>query len=115
MDAALGGFAKPIRPLIANAAKALDGAARKRKRQATLFADLSSRQQIAVLKDFQSQPEFGLLRTLTVLAVFSDPKYGGNRNQAAFKLLDVQHRPAYSPPFGYYDAQLAQSVKARQP
>jgi gluconate 2-dehydrogenase gamma chain len=115
MDAALGGFARPLKPQVQEAAKALDGAARRRNRRVSSFADLTSRQQIRVLRDFEQQDAFDLLRTLAVMGVFADPKYGGNRNQAGFRILDVQHQATYTPPFGYYDAQLLTNAKARQP
>ncbi len=114
IDAALGGFARPVKPMLQDAVKALDAAARQRNRKAATFADLSVAQQIRVMKGFEKRDGFGLLRTLAILGVFADPKYGGNKNQAGFRILDVQHRPTYAPPFGYYDAQVLPSTKARQ-
>jgi len=115
IDAALGGFAQLVKPLVKDAVEALEAATRQRYRNAASFADLSSARQLRVLKSFEKRDGFQLLRTLVVLGVFSDPKYGGNRNQAGFRILDVQHRPTYAPPFGYYDAQLLPGTKARQP
>ena len=114
IDGALGGFAAPIKPLVQKGVKALDQQAARTNRRVTSFAALTPRQQIQIMKRSEKEDYFPVLRILSVMGVFADPKYGGNRNQAGFRILDVQHAPVYSPPFGYYDAQLAQT-KARQP
>jgi gluconate 2-dehydrogenase gamma chain len=113
IDGALGGFAQGMKELVQNGAKALDDGARRENRQVSSFAELTTAQQIRVMKRAENQGFFGVLRILTVMGVFADPKYGGNRDLVGFRILDVQHAPAYTPPFGYYDAQELQ--KARQP
>ena len=52
-------------------------------------------------------------RALTLAGVFADPSYGGNRNGIGFQILDMKHQAAFQPPFGYYDAQVNSSTKAR--
>jgi gluconate 2-dehydrogenase gamma chain len=115
IDSAIGGFAAPFKPLVQSGAKALDDAARRQNRRVTSFADLTPAQQVRVMRRSENQPYFGVLRTLSILGVFADPKYGGNRGNAGFRIADVQHAAVYAPPFGYYDAQALQSSKARQP
>jgi hypothetical protein len=43
------------------------------------------------------------MRQFTVIAMFSDPKYGGNRNGLGWQLIGFQDQHVFSPPFGYYD------------
>jgi hypothetical protein len=46
-------------------------------------------------------------RMLTVMGVFSDPRHGGNRDHVGARIHGIDHRPAYQPPFGWYDAEEA--------
>jgi gluconate 2-dehydrogenase gamma chain len=64
--------------------------------------------QMAVMKAIESEPYFGLIRFLTVVGMFSHPSYGGNRDRMGWKLIGFDDRHAWLPPFGYYDANLAQ-------
>ena len=50
---------------------------------------------------------FDLVRSLTVLGMFSSPKYGGNFAGAGWRLLGFEDRHVYAPPFGYYDRDYA--------
>ncbi len=104
-DKALGGLLSGMLPVIRPGLKSLDDAAKKENRNAKSFADLTSAQQIKIMRGIEQTPFFGLGRTLTVFGVFSDPMYGGGRNGVLFKILDMQHQPSWQPPFGYYDAQ----------
>jgi Gluconate 2-dehydrogenase subunit 3 len=61
--------------------------------------------QIAYLKTVDRTPFFGLMRMLTVLGMFTSPKYGGNYQGAGWKLLGFVDQHAFAPPFGYYDAE----------
>jgi gluconate 2-dehydrogenase gamma chain len=114
IDRALGGFAAGMLPVIRPALKELDTAAAKENRAARSFADLKAAQQIKLMRERERQPFFDLARTLTIMGVFSDPVYGGGRNNVGDQLLDMQHQPAWQPPFGYYDAQEASATKARE-
>lgn len=104
IDKALGSIRKGALAPIRAGLKDLDARARKRDGKVASFADLSSQQQIAIMKQVEKSEFFEIGRTLTVLGVFADPKYGGNRDHAGFKLLGIDHKPVYQPPFGYYDA-----------
>jgi len=72
----------------------------------TLFADLDETAQDAHLKTQEQTPFFNMIWFMTLTGFFGMSKYGGNRNDIGWKLLDVdptQH--AYQSPFGYYDAE----------
>lgn len=86
----------------------LDAAARDTHK--VEFASLSGEQQIAMMKRIEREPFFIAARMLVVVGTFADPTYGGNRNDAGWMLMGIDHRAAYSAPFGWYDAQAASST-----
>ena len=47
---------------------------------------------------------FATARLLTLIGMFTLPKYGGNYQQLGWKLLGFVDQHFFSPPFGYYDA-----------
>jgi gluconate 2-dehydrogenase gamma chain len=61
--------------------------------------------QMAFLKSADRTPFFETTRMLTVLGMFSSPKYGGNYQGAGWKLMGFVDQHAFAPPFGYYDAE----------
>ena len=67
----------------------------------------SSDTQIAFLKTVDRTPYFETMRLLTVLGMFSSPKYGGNSAGSGWKLMGFEDRHAFTPPFGYYDERYA--------
>jgi hypothetical protein len=69
------------------------------------FAHVSSEAQIAYLKSVEVSEFFQTTRLLTLLGMFSSPKYGGNFNEVGWKMLGFVDEHVFSPPFGYYDAQ----------
>jgi gluconate 2-dehydrogenase gamma chain len=85
------------------------GLAEVHARRAELFpgsrtiAALTAEQQIALLQAIEKSEFFGLLRFHTILGFFGDPSRGGNRDQVGWKLIGFEDRPAFEPPFGYYD------------
>ena len=68
------------------------------------FAAASSEIQIVHLHTVDRTPFFESMRLLTVLGMFSSPKYGGNANGLGWKMMGFEDRHAFTPPFGYYDA-----------
>ena len=83
--------------------KALDAAAQKRDPHATGFVSLEESQQDAILTSIEKTPFFDMLSGLTVVACFADPKYGGNFEEAGWKLIGLEHSGAFTPPFGSYE------------
>ena len=94
---------EPIRQGIAD----LDARARRRVRTARTFADLDPANQVRVMRQVEEQPFFMMGRMLTVMGVFADPSYGGNRDDVGGRILGIEHQPSYQPPFGWYDAEEA--------
>ena len=67
------------------------------------FAQAAPDAQIAYLKTVDGTPFFDAVRTLTLLGMFSSPKYGGNFGGAGWKLMGFVDQHAFTPPFGFYD------------
>jgi hypothetical protein len=61
--------------------------------------------QNAFLKTADRTSFFEMTRMLTVLGMFTSPKYGGNFQGAGWKLMGFVDQHAFRPPFGYYDAE----------
>lgn len=68
------------------------------------FAAASADTQIAFLSTVDRTEFFEMTRMLTVLGMFSSPKYGGNSAGLGWKMLGFEDLHAFAPPFGYYDA-----------
>jgi hypothetical protein len=72
---------------------------------AATFAVASPAEQTSFLKTVDQSEFFGVTRMLTVLGMFTSPKYGGNYQGAGWKLMGFVDQHAFAPPFGYYDAE----------
>ena len=109
IDRALGGPFKAMKDPIKAGIVDLDARARKRKKGVTGFADLPAGDQLRIMRQVEDGPFFGMGRMLTVIGVFGDPRHGGNRDHVGERILGIEHKPAYQPPFGWYDAGSARS------
>lgn len=70
------------------------------------FSALTEAQQDAYLKTQEASSFFGLCRLMTLCGYFGMSRYGGNRDDAGWKLIGVApHQHAHISPFGYYDAE----------
>lgn len=69
------------------------------------FSSLNSAQQIQLLTAIEKSDFFELIRVHTIMGYLSRPEYGGNHDQAGWKLIGFQDEMTYEPPFGYYDAE----------
>lgn len=69
------------------------------------FAALSPASQIEKLRSIEKGEFFEAVRTHTVMGFLADPSYGGNRNQAGWKLIGFTPAHVYRPPFGAYDGE----------
>jgi gluconate 2-dehydrogenase gamma chain len=106
-DHALGSFsASMLEPIRAGLAE-LDARARNIDPTAGSFDRLPAERQAALVADIEFSDFFFLVRTLTLMGVFADPSYGGNRDRAGWALIGFEHRGAYRPPFGHYDRAVA--------
>jgi hypothetical protein len=70
---------------------------------AASFAAAAPEMQIDHLKTVDRTPFFETVRTLTLLGMFSSPKYGGNFRGGGWQLMGFVDQHAFAPPFGYYD------------
>ena len=67
------------------------------------IAALQPDEQIRLLHAIEDADFFNQLRTHAVMGFFGNPSYGGNRDQAGWKLIGFEDKHQYEPPFGYYD------------
>lgn len=67
------------------------------------IASLSAAEQLRFMAAIDKKPFFQLLRTHTLMGFLCDPSYGGNRNEAGWKLIGFEDKFVFEPPFGYYD------------
>ena len=67
------------------------------------FSSLSDEGQIAVMKQIESEPYFGLMQFGTAVGMFSHPKYGGNKDKVGWEIIGFDDRHTWQPPFGHYD------------
>lgn len=71
------------------------------------FAAAGTQAQITYLKGVETTAFFDTVRTLTLLGMFSAPKYGGNFQGAGWSMMGFADQHAFTPPFGYYDRDYA--------
>lgn len=129
IDHALMEFAPEDQTRVRAAIQALNDTAAKKSGRAVPFAHLSSTEQVAVMKEFESSfspvqggydPSnngmngsgsnyFELLRTYIITGFLSDPDLGGNKDMLGWKVIGFDGMSAHQPPFGYYDAELLKS------
>ena len=105
MDKALATFAAPQKPQLLMGLDDLNKKVAGKWPGQTSFAALQPQQQDELLKEIEQGPFFGQLRFATVVGMFANPSYGGNQNQAGWKLLGFEAHGVFQPPFGYYDAE----------
>jgi len=103
IDSALRTFMAGAREAVTTGLAALNGKAAALQAGAR-FAALPAEEQVRLLKAEEATPFFGTVRFMTVSGMFALPVYGGNRDHAGWKLLGFEHRMAWLPPFGHYDA-----------
>ena len=71
---------------------------------ASYFHVLDEAQQDEMLTQFETTPFFNTVRYLTIAGMFSLPEYGGNRGNVGNQIIGLPGQGAWSPPFGFYDA-----------
>ena len=103
IDRALATFAAADRAAFAEGLKQLQRKTSKELGKARRFSALSAEQQITLLKRIEKSPFFELVRTMTILGMFSNPEYGGNHNKIGWKLIGFEDQFFFNPPFGIYD------------
>ena len=106
IDEALAGTMAELRPVLSEGLAALQADGKQR------FSTLTETAQDALLKRHETTVFFGQMRFLTLAGTFAMPGHGGNRDHLGWQLLGFDHRHAWAPPFGYYDAQ---AIDAEEP
>ncbi|MBL8996893.1 MAG: gluconate 2-dehydrogenase subunit 3 family protein [Gemmatimonadetes bacterium] len=72
------------------------------------FAALTAAEQDALLAEIEQGEFFAWVRSFTMMGMFADPSYGGNRDGIGWRLIGFENAMTHAAPFGYYDAQAAQ-------
>ncbi|MGQ0703595.1 MAG: gluconate 2-dehydrogenase subunit 3 family protein [Gemmatimonadales bacterium] len=109
MDKSLATFAANQKPLLVAGLEDLNKKVAAKWPGKTSFASLAPEQQDALLKEVESGPLFQQVRFATIVGMFGNPSYGGNREQIGWKLLGFEDHGIFQPPFGYYDAEAARN------
>ncbi|MGA3200993.1 MAG: gluconate 2-dehydrogenase subunit 3 family protein [Bryobacteraceae bacterium] len=107
IDGALAGFDKSLRPAYQSGLADIQARRKRLFPNSLSVAGLTPAECHTLVADFEKTEFFSVLRQHTILGFFGNPKYGGNRNGAAAKLLGIQEAAMYMPPFGYYDREVA--------
>ncbi|MBI1997394.1 MAG: gluconate 2-dehydrogenase subunit 3 family protein [Deltaproteobacteria bacterium] len=107
IENALTGYDAEHAPLYVEGVLELDRLARERFGSAA-FIQLSAEQQDQILTSLEKQrsPFFSLLLEHTMQGFYGDPRHGGNRDRASWKMIGFPgpSRPdGYQPPLGWYD------------
>ncbi|HET6565393.1 MAG TPA: gluconate 2-dehydrogenase subunit 3 family protein [Xanthomonadales bacterium] len=105
IDAAIGGFMARAAALLHSGLADLDG--RATSKQGAVFADLGFEQQTELVRQIENTAFFGTTHFLTLLGLFAMPRYGGNSDGGAWKMIGYESRHVWQAPYGYYDAQYA--------
>ncbi|MGE5305060.1 MAG: gluconate 2-dehydrogenase subunit 3 family protein [Alphaproteobacteria bacterium] len=107
VESALGGYDAEYAPLYITGVQELDKLARERF-ALQAFVQLRSDQQDEILAHLEKEGShfFSLLLEHTMQGFYGDPRHGGNRDGASWKMIGFPgptHPKGYQPPFGWYD------------
>ncbi len=72
---------------------------------AAVFSDLDHDQQVGLLQQIENDSFFQTVHRLTLWGMFALPSYGGNLGHNGWEMIGFDHRHAWEPPFGHYDAE----------
>jgi gluconate 2-dehydrogenase gamma chain len=103
IDRALTTFDKEQQPVYLKGLKELQAKQKKMFKNSAKFSDLNSEQQIKVLKAFEKNRFFEMVRAHTIMGFLADPLYGGNYDKVGWELIGFKDDFYFKPPFGYYD------------
>jgi len=73
--------------------------------KARRFSELTSEEEIQLLKSIEQTNFFELVRVHTIMGFLANPEYGGNYNRLGWKVIEFEEAHVHTPPFGYYDAE----------
>jgi hypothetical protein len=101
LDQAVGSFMAGPWPTLQAGLADLD--ARARAEHGAAYDALVFDTQTELLRGAENEPFFGLAHLLTLLACFSLPSYGGNRDGQGWAQIGFEQRHHWQHPFGEYD------------
>jgi gluconate 2-dehydrogenase gamma chain len=104
-DNVLGDFLSDLLPIVRPGLEAMGGRVAQSFPDADSFADLAEEQQDEIIAAVETDDPgfFFFAKTLVLMSLASDPRYGGNRDKVGWRLIGFEEAYAYQPPFGYYD------------
>jgi gluconate 2-dehydrogenase gamma chain len=106
IDRALITFDRDQQPAYTRGLKNLENKTKSLFPPAEKFSSLSPSQQVQLLEAIEQTEFFELLRVHTIIGFLARPEYGGNHGEVGWKLIGFENKGVYSPPFGYYDAEI---------
>ena len=101
LDQAVGTFMAGPWPMIQAGLADLDSRAQNEFGMGYDALDFDT--QTALLRRVENEPFFGLAHLLTLLACFTLPSYGGNKDGQGWAQIGFEQRHVWQPPFGDYD------------
>jgi len=105
IDRVLTTFDRDKQPAYTQGLKDLQHKTRELFSSADRFSSLHPAQQIQLLTAIEKTEFFELVRVHTIMGYLSRPEYGGNHDQAGWKLIGFEDEMTFEPPFGYYDSE----------
>jgi len=105
IDHVLATFDRDKQPAYTQGLKDLRRRTQELFSSANRFSSLTPAQQIQLLTAMEKTDFFELVRLHTIMGYLSRPEYGGNHDQAGWKLIGFEDQMTYDPPFGYYDSE----------
>jgi gluconate 2-dehydrogenase gamma chain len=105
IDRALVSFDRERQPVYKSGLAMLQARTQQMFPASQQFSQLDKDAQIRLLAAIERTEFFEAVRVHTVMGFLADPSYGGNRDQVGWKLIGFEPKPAWKPPFGYYDAE----------
>jgi gluconate 2-dehydrogenase gamma chain len=106
MDHALSQTEPSLQPLFRDGLAQLAAASAPHR-----FSELSADQKIGILKKLEKTEFFRQVHLHTIYGFLGSPTLGGNRNEVGWKYIGFDNSAMFSPPFGYYDAELLKQKK----
>ena len=97
IDQALAGFDRDQQAVYREGLKKLGGT----------FAKLAGEQQETVLRSIEKTPFFEQIWKHTLMGMFANSEYGGNRGNAGWKLIGFEDSFEFKAPFGHYDREIS--------
>ncbi len=115
----LGGYEAEQAPLYLQGIKELDRLAQERfEAKDFLSLQLERQDQILTLLEERKSSFFSLLLEHTMQGFYGDPRHGGNKDGASWKMIGFpgpSSPKGYQPPFGWYDKHIPDEFKPKKP